>query len=164
MSFGSSPRPGFPETFNMADYFLDQRVREGLGDKIAVYDDHGSCGALWQADIRPEDRCLIGLSDCVEFVTSFFGVLKAGAVVAMVNPELPTEDYLYYLRYTRCRALIADADLVTRIAPLLAECDCLKAILIVGDYDIGLVGAASIPPHIQIVPWDLVRQAPRRGS
>ena len=59
---------------------------------------------------------------------------------------------------------IADADLVTRIAPLLAECDCLKAILIVGDYDIGLVGAASIPPHIQVVPWDLVRQAPRRGS
>ena len=48
-----------------------------------------------KADIRPEDRCLIGLSDCVEFVTSFFGVLKAGAVVAMVNPELPTEDYLY---------------------------------------------------------------------
>ena len=107
MSFGSSPRPGFPETFNMADYFLDQRVREGLGDKIAVYDDHGSytynqiverseqvCGALWQADIRPEDRCLIGLSDCVEFVTSFFGVLKADAVVAMVNPELPTEEYL----------------------------------------------------------------------
>ena len=177
MSFGSSPRPGFPETFNMADYFLDQRVREGFGDKIAVYDDHGSytynqiverseqvCGALWQADIRPEDRCLIGLSDCVEFVTSFFGILKAGAVVAMVNPELPTEDYLYYLRYTRCRALIADADLVMKITPLLAECDCLKAILIVGDYDLGLFGASMIPPHIQVVPWDLVRQAPRRGS
>jgi acyl-CoA synthetase (AMP-forming)/AMP-acid ligase II len=57
------------------------------------------------------------LSDCVEFVTSFFGILKAGAVVAMVNPELPTEDYLYYLRYTRCRALIADAELGDKDRP-----------------------------------------------
>ncbi|MBL8632865.1 MAG: benzoate-CoA ligase family protein [Myxococcales bacterium] len=177
MSFGAASVPTFPETFNMADYFLDQRIREGLGDKTAVIDDHGSytygqiverseqvCGALWQADIRPEDRCLIGLPDCVEFIESFFGILKAGAVVAMVNPELPTDDYLYYLRYTRCRALIVDADLALRIAPLLHECDCLKALLIVGDYDIGLLGSGQLPSSIAVIPWDLVRQAPRRGT
>ncbi|HEY8427510.1 MAG TPA: AMP-binding protein, partial [Sandaracinaceae bacterium] len=26
----------FPERFNMADYFLDARIREGKGDRIAV--------------------------------------------------------------------------------------------------------------------------------
>jgi len=177
MSFGSLARPSFPDTFNMADYFLDQRVRDGLGDKVAVYDDHGSytynqlveqservCGALWQVDIRPEDRCLIGLHDSAHFVSSFFGILKAGAVVAMVNPELPTEDYLYYLRYTRCRVLLAEAELVLRIAPLLPDCDCLRAIVLVGDSDLSLVGTARIPSHIQIVPWDLVQTTPRRGT
>ncbi len=177
MNQGLPKRPTFPETFNMADYFLDQRIREGRGDKVAVYDDHGSytyaqiverseqvCGALWQSDIRPEDRCLIGLPDCVEFVESFFGILKAGAVVAMVNPDLPTEDYLYYLRYTRCRALIASADLVIRIAPLLPECDCLRAVLIVGDCDMDLLAAARIPSHIQVLTWDLVQSSPRRGT
>lgn len=161
----------------MADYFLDQRIRDGLGDKIAVYDDCGSytynqiveqservCGALWQADIRPEDRCLIGLFDSVEFVTSFFGILKAGAVVAMVNPELPTDDYLHYLRYTRCRALIADAHLVQRIAPLLPECDCLRTIFVVGESDLSLIGSTDLPGHIQLVPWDIVQSAPRRGT
>jgi hypothetical protein len=27
----------FPEQFNMASYFLDDRIKEGKGDKIAVY-------------------------------------------------------------------------------------------------------------------------------
>ncbi len=170
-------RPTFPETFNMADYFLDQRIRDGLGDKIAVYDDHGQytyaqvvaqseqvCGALWQAEVRPEDRCLIGLPDCIEFVVSFFGILKAGAVVSMVNPELPTEDYLYYLRYTRCRALFATSELVLRIAHLLPECDCLRAILVVGDSDLDQLAGANLPAHIQLLTWDLVQSSPRRGT
>ena len=28
----------FPERFNMATYFLDARIEEGRGDRIAVYD------------------------------------------------------------------------------------------------------------------------------
>jgi len=40
--------------------------------------------------IGPEDRVLIGLFDSVEFAAAFFGVLKLGAVVTMVNPDCPT--------------------------------------------------------------------------
>ena len=29
-----------PESFNAADYFIDRNIREGRGDKIAVYTDH----------------------------------------------------------------------------------------------------------------------------
>ena len=28
--------PTFPETFNLADYYLFDRLAEGLGDKVAV--------------------------------------------------------------------------------------------------------------------------------
>ncbi len=34
--------PVFPEQFNMARYFLDERVEEGRGDATAVIDDRGS--------------------------------------------------------------------------------------------------------------------------
>src|SRR5215468_3235751 len=92
----------FPERFNMARYFLDERVEQGHGERVAVIDDRGryryrevqalanQVGRALQArGIGPEDRVLIGLGDSVEFAAAFFGVLKLGAVVAMVNPELP---------------------------------------------------------------------------
>ena len=68
----------FPENFNMAAYFLDNRIEEGLGDKIAVY-----CGdkrytyrevqqmanevgnALLRLGVEMEDRVLIVLPDSI---------------------------------------------------------------------------------------------------
>jgi benzoate-CoA ligase family protein len=118
----------FPERFNLADYFLDERVREGRGDRPAIlYRDevwtyaevqsaaNRMANVLRDAGVEVEDRVLIVLPDCPLFAAAFFGVLKLGAVVTMVNPELPLDDYVYYLSYTRARAVICDAAL----APLL---------------------------------------------
>src|SRR5205085_873125 len=79
----SSPPISFPETFNMASYFLDARLEEGRGERTAVIDDAGShsyarvhdlagrvAGALWRAGVRPEDRCLLALHDSVEFAAA----------------------------------------------------------------------------------------------
>ena len=109
----------FPEHFNLAEYFLDRRVAEGHGDRIAIIDDRGEvtyaqlqrlanrvASKLGALGVRAEERVLIGLYDSVEFAATFFGVLKAGAVVAMVNPELPGADYAGYLAYTRARVFV----------------------------------------------------------
>jgi benzoate-CoA ligase len=138
--------PSFPERFNMARYFLDDRIDEGRGDHLAVIDDHGSytyrqvqalanqvANALTARGVGVEDRVLIGLFDGVEFVATFFGVLKAGAVVTMVNPELPEADYQHYLDYTRARALVADIGLTNRISSLLSSSKLLRAIISVGE-------------------------------
>src|SRR3954468_8971374 len=122
--------PTFPARFNMARYFLDDRIDEGRGDKLAVIDESGRYtyaqvqamanrvgNALRARGVGPEDRVLIALSDRVEFAAAFFGVLKIGAVVTMVNPELPDADYEYYLGYTRARALITEKSLADRIRP-----------------------------------------------
>src|SRR5262245_52488974 len=137
--------PQFPERFNMAHYFLDARVEEGRGDRIAIVDDRGRysyrevqalanrvANALKARGVGPEDRVLIGLQDSVEFAAAFFGVLKIGAVVTMVNPELPDGDYQHYLEYTRARALIADAPLAERIRPLIEGDELLRAVITVG--------------------------------
>src|SRR6185312_5691785 len=89
--------PSFPDRFNMARYFLDQRIEEGRGAHPAVIDEAGAHdyravqalanrvgNALKARGVGPEDRVLIALSDRVEFAAAFFGVLKIGAVVTMV--------------------------------------------------------------------------------
>jgi benzoate-CoA ligase family protein len=128
---GADFRPEIPEQLNLADYFLDARLREGRGDKVAIRTAEG--GVFTYADVQRlankmahvlrahgagvEDRVLICLPDSVEFAAAFFGTLKAGAVVTMVNPELPAEDYVHYLDYTKARVLVCDEALYQRLAP-----------------------------------------------
>src|SRR5215831_9113746 len=118
----------FPERFNLAEYFLDARIREGRGGRTAImtdrrtftYDEifrlsNGAAVALREAGVEYEDRVLIALPDSPEFAAAFFGILKCGAVVTMVNELLPAEDYAYYLEYTRARVLVTTDALAARI-------------------------------------------------
>ncbi len=126
--------PTFPERFNLADYFLDARVREGKGDKlaIAVGDGRWTYGevqalanrashALRARGIGLEDRVLLLLPDGVEFAVAWFGILKAGAVFCMGNPLAPEADIDYLLSYTRARAVIAHQSVRDRLAPLMEK-------------------------------------------
>src|SRR5690349_14205831 len=89
--FSSSPL--FEEEFNLAHYYLFDRLHEGLGEKTAVrfgarhysYADIAdrACAfsiCLRRADIRRGERVLIVLPDIPTFVWVFFGVLARGAV------------------------------------------------------------------------------------
>ncbi|MEM6958757.1 MAG: benzoate-CoA ligase family protein [Myxococcota bacterium] len=118
----------FPERFNLADYYLDARVREGRGERIALqtggrahsYEEvqsqaNRACDALRRAGVRAGERVLILLFDGAPFVEAWFGTLKAGAVFCMANPLGTDEDIRYLLNYTGCRAVIADASLQSRI-------------------------------------------------
>ena len=90
-----------PASLNIADYFLFDRLREGQGDRVAIRTDSGSLtyqevGALTNGlrhrieaeRVAPKDRVLIALPDGPEFAASIFGVLAAGTVAVMINPEL----------------------------------------------------------------------------
>src|SRR5690349_14943661 len=100
--------PRFPETFNLADYYLFARLDEGLGDKTAIrYGDRSWSYAdiarrtrefsslLGEADIRRGERVLIILPDTPPFAWVFFGTLRAACVVAMGNPESPIDQLKY---------------------------------------------------------------------
>lgn len=135
----------FPEKFNMATYFLDNRIEEGLGDKIAVY-----CGAkrytykevrqmanevgnaLLRLGVEMEDRVLIVLPDSIEFVATWFGIAKIGAVITMVNTILPAADYEYYLEYTRAKVAVVHADVMERFTPAASTSPYLKHTIVVG--------------------------------
>jgi benzoate-CoA ligase len=136
----------FPERFNMADYFLYHNLEEGRGDKICLYFEdktwtytqtaHMSSrvgNALRFLKVEPEDRVLIVLPDCPEFVWSWFGAARIGAVITMVNPLLPADDYQYYLEYTRARAAIVHQSFLKPFAEAASKANYLRSALIVGD-------------------------------
>jgi len=140
--------PEFPEHFNMADYFLYHNLEEGRENKICLYFEdqtytYGETArvsnrvgnALREFGIELEDRVLIVLPDCPEFVWTWFGAARIGAVITMVNPLLPAEDYKYYLDYTRAPVAIIHESLLKIFNEAAAEARYLRTVLVVGDYE-----------------------------
>ncbi|MDX6530547.1 MAG: hypothetical protein QOH41_2837 [Blastocatellia bacterium] len=138
----------FPEHFNMADYFLYHNLEEGREDKVCLYfkDQTYTYGeaarmsnrvgnALRDAGVEMEDRVLIVLPDCPEFVWAWFGAARIGAVITMVNPLLPAADYRYYLEYTRARAAIVHESFVKPFAEAAQDANYLRAVLVVRNED-----------------------------
>ena len=119
----------FPERFNMADYFLYHNLEEGRENKICLYfkDQTYTYGeaarmsnrtgnALRELGVEMEDRVLIVLPDCPEFVWTWFGAARIGAVITMVNPLLPADDYRYYLEYTRARVAVVHQSFLATVS------------------------------------------------
>src|SRR6185436_19502502 len=91
------------------------------------------CGqALRTLGVDVEDRVLIVLPDRPEFAFAWFGAAKVGAVIAMVNPALPAEDYGHYFEYTRAKVAVVDASTLDRIGPLRASFSHLRHLVVVG--------------------------------
>ena len=110
-----------PEQFNIADYFLDRRVEEGLGDTVAIRTDEGTLTygevqhlanrfgqALSRKGVRREERVLIALRDTPDYVGALFGILKLGAVAVMVNPDLEPANLTALLDSSRATCAIVD--------------------------------------------------------
>ena len=119
---------GVPEIFNAATHFVDRNVADGRGAHVAIecgdaritYDEvlrHvNRCGsALRGIGVRPEDRVLLLLLDGPEFVYSFFGAIKIGAVPVPLNTLWKPADYQYVIRDSRAAVLIVSAELLTNI-------------------------------------------------
>ncbi|MGH9933350.1 MAG: benzoate-CoA ligase family protein [Pyrinomonadaceae bacterium] len=138
--------PEFPERFNMADYFLYRNLEEGRENKVCLYFEdrtytygetarmsNRAGNALRELGLELEDRIFIVLPDCPEFVWTWFGAARIGAVITMVNPNLPADDYKYYLDYTRARVAVVHHSLFDTFAEALSDSRYLRAVLVVND-------------------------------
>jgi benzoate-CoA ligase family protein len=137
---------GVPAIFNAASHFVDRHVTEGRGGHVAIecgdaritYADvqrHvNRCGsALGGIGVRPEDRVLLLLLDGPEFVYSFFGAIKIGAVPVPLNTLWKPADYQYVIRDSRATVLIVSAELLGGIERIPdAARRALRHIIVVG--------------------------------
>jgi benzoate-CoA ligase family protein len=117
-----------PEAFNVATHFVDRNVQEGRGAKVAI-----ECGnervtyrqllentnrvgnALLALGVRPEERVLLLLLDTPEFLYSFLGAIKIGAVAVPVNTQAKPQDYEYILNDCRARVVLVSEPLLPHL-------------------------------------------------
>ncbi len=123
-----------PETFNVATHFVDRNVQEGRGAKVAI-----ECGdervtyqqllentnrvgnALLALGVRAEERVLLLLLDTPEFLYSFFGAIKIGAVAVPVNTQAKPQDYEYILNDCRARVALVSEPLLPHLQSIPKE-------------------------------------------
>ena len=122
------PLANLPHAFNVATYFVDRNVLEGRGEKIAI-----ECGgervsyqqlfertnrvgnALRSLGVRLEERVVLLLLDTPEFLYSFFGTIKIGAVAVPVNTFLKPHEYEYLLNDTRAGVALVSGALLPQL-------------------------------------------------
>jgi benzoate-CoA ligase len=80
-----------------------------------------------------EQRVALLLLDCPEFIYSFFGAIKIGAVAVPMNTLLRPADYRYLLHDSRARVVIVNEALLPQIAAICADLPYLQHIVVVGN-------------------------------
>src|SRR5438105_14220273 len=122
-----------PELFNIAAHFVDAPaarhprktaiVGEPWGvtyaELLALTNRAGN--ALLELGVSRGDRVLIVLPDSSEFIASFFGAAKIGAVAVPVNPFARSADYIHYLENSEPRAAIVHSESLEAFLPASGE-------------------------------------------
>src|SRR5688572_3933352 len=150
-----------PESFNIADYFLGDRLHEGAGERVALrLDDKTVTYAevdraanrvgerLLDLGVRQEERVIVALPDGAGFVAALFGTLKVGAVVVMVNPELPVDNLAAIISYSRARVAVVDGVGRESMATAIAEAEHTPLVLEIDDGVLeGDAALSTVPTH-----------------
>jgi acyl-coenzyme A synthetase/AMP-(fatty) acid ligase len=132
-STGSSLPAEIPERFNIAEHFLDAQAAQcprhvavagepsqvSYAELAALMNRVGN--ALRKRGVSRGDRVLIALPDSPEFVASFFGSAKIGAVAVPVNPYARSADFIHYIENSEPRAAIVHAEALEAFLPASGE-------------------------------------------
>lgn len=128
------------------DYLIHSASR--LGDKVALVcsrqrvtyaeideRSNGIAQCLVKSGVQRGDRVMIFADNTVETVVSFWAVLKANAVVCIVNPLTKSEKLDYLLNDCRPAALITDQHLRPVFGGPVHNCPSLRKVIVSGPID-----------------------------
>ncbi len=105
-------------------------------------------GALAGIGITPGDRVALYLQNSPHFAISFFGILRAGAVVVPLNPMLKGSEFMGLLKDSGARTVITTTDLYPAIAGALGENGDIR--MVVGSYHDYLPAQPALPVPVFI--------------
>ncbi|MET0292133.1 MAG: class I adenylate-forming enzyme family protein, partial [Steroidobacteraceae bacterium] len=89
-------------------------------------------GALQQGGVKRGDRVMILLENGIEVVASIFGILRAGGVFMVLNPQTKKDKLAYVLENSGSSALISSETLAAVYdEPVAQSADC-KLVLTLG--------------------------------
>ncbi len=85
-----------------------------------------------QIGLDIEERVALLLPDSPQFVASFLGAMRVGAVPVTLSTLLGTDDYAYLLADCRARVLVVHESVLPRVEPLLDRLPALRGVVISG--------------------------------
>ena len=140
----AAPEVRVPDPFNIASYYIDRNLEQGKGNRIAVYEEgreltyaelaemvNRAGNALRSLGIEPENRVLMTVPDSAEFVATFFGAAKAGAVPIPVNTAARPDDYLYFLNDSAAKAFVVHEEVWPQVKGILGQARTLRQVVLV---------------------------------
>src|SRR5262249_47481126 len=120
-------------------------VTEGRGhrpaflyeDRVLTYADvqdltNRTGNALRELGVTMEDRVRMCCLDAPEFLGTFWGAIKIGAVPIPTTPLRRTAAYVYFLPDSRAKVAVVSAALLGEVGPALAQSPWLRHVLVAG--------------------------------
>jgi len=139
-----------PDNFNQAEFLVDRHLKEGRAKNIAIYYEdqkisyaelaamvNRTGNALKDLGVEIENRVMLILADCPEFLYSYLGTMKIGAVPVAVNTLASPQDYRYFLNDSRAKVLVLSQELLPKIESVKEELMYLRHIVVVGQASAG---------------------------
>ncbi|MBF6619294.1 MAG: benzoate-CoA ligase family protein [Patulibacter sp.] len=154
--------------FNVTSWFVDRHLDEGRGDRTALlsgdqrvtYAELAELAnrvghVLRDLGVRREERVLLALADGPEFVATWYGAQKIGAVTAEAYTFLAAKDLAYYLEYTRAGVVVVDGTTLASVreARAMLNAPDPRVLLVVGvpAHEL-LPGEVSFEAHVADAP------------
>jgi len=164
--------PLIPATPLLHDFLIEaarrlpEKVAVVAGDRRVTYAElerqsNALAHTLLARGVQRGDRVLVFADNTLEAVVSFWGALKADAVVSPVNPLTKADKLNYYLNDCRAAALLTDGHLTPVFSQ--AKSPHLKLVVCSGAID------AAKTSHLPMLSWSDALEAdgavaPRRGG
>jgi benzoate-CoA ligase len=140
----ASPPPAddIPRDYNFATDLFQRFQAQGWVDRVAYIDSRASMSfgelrvraekfsrLLESMHVRPEERVLVCLPDCLAWPIVFLGALRAGRVAVPLNTLLTPDEYRFMLADSRASVLVVGKDLHAKFADILPAFKGLRVIV-----------------------------------
>ncbi len=158
------------EALNATEYLLDRRLEAGDGGRVAInhegrdwtYDQVAEltaavAAALHRTGVRPEERVLQVMVDGPEFVATFLGAMRLGAVAVPVSTMLTGAELGFIAADARARVAVISGEFAALAERIAAAAPELTDLVMVG------AGTPALPARVRLhrfAEWAVPAPAP----
>ena len=145
--------------YNAAVEFVDTKVDDGQGEKVAFIDRTRRMTyrqlldrvrrvgpAFTKLGLRREERVLMFMLDTIDFPVVFWGAIRAGIVPVPVNTLLSVDQYRYIVEDSRSSLVVVSESLLPQLRSALSEVDRPVTVVVASESDVlpGEVGLTGL--------------------
>jgi acyl-CoA synthetase (AMP-forming)/AMP-acid ligase II len=119
--------------------------------------------------VEPEDRIALWMRNSLEYILSFYGILKAGGVVVPISTHYGEREVLHQLKETEVIGMITSDNLYAQVGSLISEVQGLRFVVLEGHgkpplgtipFSSLLAGSERLDRSIGIDPEDRIAVLP----